>query len=86
MKLDLEYITNYINQKIEQDDKIIKITFYELRIKEKLTEEQTQYFLNLSIQRLENMGYKIYTQGEYYNFNGKDTLIENNIFYVAIKQ
>ena len=86
MRFDLDYITNYINRKIEENDKMVKITFYELRVKEQLSEEQTDCFLRLSKQRLENLGYKIYNQGEHYSNNGQDTVIENNIFYIAIKQ
>lgn len=85
MRFDLEYITNYINKKIAKDENFIQVTFYELRVKEKLSEEQTDCFLRLSKQRLENIGYKVYTQGDTYSINGQDVLIENNIFYVAIK-
>ena len=85
MRFDLEYITKYIDNKIEENDKLIKITFYELRVKEKLSEEQTQCFLRLSKQRLKNLGYRIYNSGDYYLENGEKKLIQNNIFYIALK-
>ena len=85
MVFNLEYITNYINKKIEQNEDIIIIKYYELKIKEGLSEVEIKYFLDKSKQRLINLGYKIYEEGETYQINGKSYLIENNIYYVAIK-
>ena len=42
-------------------------------------------FLDKSKQRLINLGYKIYEEGETYQINGKTYLIERNVYYVAIK-
>lgn len=85
MKVDLEYITNYIDDKILENEKIIKIKFYELVVKEKLNKEQVADFLNYSTIRLKNMGYKIYEQGESYTYNGNTYPIETDMFYVAVK-
>ncbi len=86
MDLNLEYITNYINGKLSENDKRIIITFYELVMKEKLDRDQVDKFLELSKIRLTNMNYKIYLAGETYEYKGETHLIENNVFYVAIKQ
>ena len=85
MVFNLEYITSYIDKKIEQNENIIIIKYYELKVKEGLSEVEIKYFLDKSKQRLINLGYKIYEEGETYQINGKSYLIENNIYYVAIK-
>lgn len=85
MKLTLEYITNYIDDKILEDENIIKIKFYELVVKEKLTKEQVAEFIKYSKIRLKNIGYTIYEQGSEYLYNGKKCKVETDMFYIAIK-
>ena len=86
MDLSLEYITNYINAKLAEDDGRIVITFYELVMKENLNRDQVNKFLELSRIRLTNMGYKIYVTGDTYEYKGERHLIENNVFFVAIRE
>ncbi|MBR3249682.1 MAG: hypothetical protein IKF97_07360 [Clostridia bacterium] len=83
--MTLEYITNYIDKKIYKNEKLVTVTFYELRIKEDLSKEDTLIFLKMSKQRLVNLGYTIYETGERYTFDGKEKLVRSNVFYVAVK-
>ncbi len=83
--MTLEYITEYIDRKISVNENVIKITFYELRIKENLSEEDTFLFLKMSKRRLRNLGYSIYETGEKYLYDGKEQTVDINILYVAIK-
>ena len=84
--MTLEYITEYIDKKIYKNDKIITVTFYELRVKEDLSKEDTFIFLQMSKQRLINLGYRIYQTGERYTFEGKEKLVRSNVLYVAVKE
>lgn len=86
MKLTLEYITNYIDDKILENEDVIKIKFYELVVKEKLSKTQVADFLEYSVIRLKNMGYKIYDQGENYTYDGSEYKVDTDLFYVAIKE
>ena len=36
--MNLEYITDYMNRKLSQNENFISLTFYELRMKENLSE------------------------------------------------
>lgn len=83
--MNLKYITDYIDKKIYKNDRIITVTFYELRIKEDLSKEDTFIFLQMSKQRLTNLGYKIYETGQKYEFEGKEKTVRSNVLYVAIK-
>ena len=85
MFFNLEYITNYIDKKIEQNENLIIIKFHELRVEENLTEEQIKYFLEKSKIRLVNLGYVIYEEGDTYKVGEESHLVESNVYYVAIK-
>lgn len=84
--MTLEYITEYIDKKIYKNDKLITVTFYELRIKEDLSKEDTFIFLKMSKQRLVNLGYNIYETGERYFFEGKEKVVRSNVLFVAVKE
>lgn len=84
--MTLEYITEYIDKKIYKNDKFITVTFYELRIKEDLSKEDTFIFLQMSKQRLVNLGYKIYETGQRYVYDGKEKVVRSNVLFIAIKE
>ena len=86
MIFNLQYITDYIDKKIEKNENLIIIKFHELRVKENLSEEQIKYFLEKSKIRLVNVGYKIYEEGNTYKIGEESHLVESNVYYVAIKE
>ena len=83
--MTLEYITEYIDKKIYKNDQIVIFTFYELRVKENLSEEETAVFLHFCKQRLINLGYKIYETGEHFILEEKERVVRSNILIIAIK-
>ena len=83
--MTLEYITEYIDKKIYKNDKLITVTFYELRIKEDLSKEDTFIFLQMSKQRLINLGYRIYETGQRYKLDGKEKVVRSNVLFIAVK-
>ena len=44
-----EFVTNYIDKKLNENDNFIRYTFYELRVKNNLSEEEVDEFLDLII-------------------------------------
>lgn len=42
--MDLQFVDNYINKKLEENENYIRYTFYELRIKNNLSEEEVDKF------------------------------------------
>ena len=50
-----DYVGRYIDYKLLENEEEIRITFYELRVKENLTEIETEEFLQLCKNKLENM-------------------------------
>ena len=51
--MSLEEITELIDSKIEKDPNCIIFTWFEIRVRKNLTEEQTDEFLRLARNRLE---------------------------------
>ena len=82
--MNLQQIDMYLENKLKQNKNCVIFTFYELRVKLNLTNEETYNFLHLVSTKLENNHYKIYrTRQEY--FNGEKKKVEDNQLMVAIK-
>ena len=84
--MTMQEITQYLDNKINSDENIVIITFYEVRIKFDLSEEQTQEFLRLCMKRLENLGYQVYFTGAKYMYQGESKVVQTNELMVAIKE
>lgn len=85
-KVPLEFIDKYINSKINANEEFIKYTFYELRIKSDLTEEETREFLELTKIKLENLQYQVYFTKDEYQYKGERKIVQDNELMVAIKE
>ena len=84
--MDVNFVGKVIDEKQEQDDKYIIFSFFELRIKYNLTEEQISEFLKLSKNRLENTKYKVYFTGEEFTYQGQTRKVLDNELMIAIKE
>ena len=84
--MTMQEITNYLDNKINSNENIVIITFYEVRIKFNLSEEETQEFLRLCKTRLENLGYQTYFTGTKYKYQGITKEVQSNELMVAIKE
>ena len=83
--MNLEYITDYLDKKINENSEYINISFFELRVKEKLTKNETDEFLKYAKIRLENLRYKVYLTGDKYLYNNEVNMVCSNELLVAIK-
>lgn len=82
--MTLEFVDNYLNAKLAQNRELIKFSFYEVRMKLNLPEEDSITFLSLIAQKLMNTGYLVYKTGEEYTYKGKTFKIQENELLVAI--
>lgn len=80
-----EFVTHYIDKKIYQDENYIRYTFYELRVKNNLSEEEANEFLRISNNYFENKGYKVYFTGDKYEYNDAKRTVQSNELMVAIR-
>ena len=84
--MTLEFIDNYLNKKLKQNDELIVYTFYELRVEQNLSETEVNRMLELTKIKLENNGYKIYRTGEKYIYADIESTVKENELMVAVKQ
>lgn len=78
-------ITIFLNNKIKQDENLIRITFFEMRVKENLSQSETDEFIELTKAKLKNFNYKVYEAGERYWYNGNSYTVQSNELLVAVK-
>ena len=83
--MNLGLITKLIDDKIDQNENIVKIEYYKL-----ITQTETKTFeVNDAIEkmatRLENLGYIVYKENEEYSYTGKSYCVQTNEVLVAIK-
>ena len=84
--MSLDEITEFIDNKIEKDSSKVVIGFYELKVKQNLTDEQVLKTLYLISTRLMNLGYKVYKTDEKYRYNEKEYVVQSNQLLVGIKE
>ena len=79
-----KFVENFVNVKITKNNDIVKFSYFEIKIKMNMDEEDIDRFLKCSKIILEDKGYQVYQLGEKYNFEGEQRKVEDNEFLVAI--
>lgn len=79
-----KFVENFVNVKITKNNDIVKFSYFEIKIKMNMDEEDIDRFLKCSKIIFEDQGYQVYQLGENYNFNGEQRKVEDNEFLVAI--
>ena len=80
-----DYVDKYIKEKIAGGKDFIKFSFYELRVKENLSVDDTDDFLEMSKWKLEDLGYDIYFSGAKYTYRDNRYTVGDNELMIAIK-
>lgn len=83
--MTMQEIIDYFDSKIAENECVIKITYYELRVKYNIIEEEISHFLEIAKNKFENMGYKVYFTGEHYTYKNIKMKVQDNEYMVAIK-
>lgn len=78
-------ITDFLDKKIAKDENEIVISFYELRVKMNLSQEDVALFLEYSKTRLVNLGYKVFFNGDSFLYNGENRTVQDNELMIAVK-
>lgn len=84
--MTLKELDNYINKKIFESEDFLIFSYYELRVKNNLKNDEVDRFLELAKTKLENSNYRIYRTGEKYIYAGSTGTVEDNILMVAVKR
>ncbi len=85
MKMTMKFITEYIEEKLKQNNEFIRYTYYELRVKNNLSSEEVEEFLDVNKDYFENKGYNVYFTGDKYTYKNETKYVEQNELLIAIK-
>lgn len=80
-----ELCTRLLDNKMAKNESFIRFTFYELRIKNNLSEEETDEFLRLCMTYLENKNYEVYVGNTRYCYNNATQNVQPNELLIAFK-
>ncbi len=87
MNKDLkQFIIELISRKEEENEQFIKYTFYELRVKHNLTEQEVNEVLKISKDYFRNKGYKVYLTKERFEYKNAYRIVQDNELMIAIKK
>ena len=50
--MTMQFVTDYIDKKLKENENFIRYTFYELRVKNNLSEEDVDEFLRIKLAKL----------------------------------
>ena len=84
--MTLEFVTEYLDKKISENPNFIRCTYYDFLVKNKRMNAEKYDFLNFARIRLNNMNYKVDTEGQKYEYNGKTKEVQINELLIAIKK
>lgn len=81
----IKLIESTLKIKMKNNPNYIRYSFYELRVKYNLSEEDTDRFLFLIRTRLENENYKVYFTGAKFEYEDSNRTVQDNKLMIAIK-
>lgn len=84
--MNLNFVDNYINKKILENENYIRYTFYELRVKNNLSEDEANKFLELNKNYLEKKGFKVFLTGDSFFYQNATRTVQPNELMIAIKE
>ena len=78
-------IETTLKAKMQKDDSYIRYTFYELRVKYNLSDQDTDRFLELIRRKLQNENYRVYFTGARFEYNSATMMVQDNELMIAVK-
>ena len=81
-----QFVFDYIDKKLEENENYIRYTFYELKVKNNLSEGDLQYFLKINKDYFENKGYNVYFTGTKFTYENAYRTVQPNELMIAIKE
>lgn len=82
----IQFVDDYIEKKLEEDEEYIICSYFELRVKYDKSEVEINEILPLLKNKLSNMRYKILNRGDDYSYYGTPARVKENQFFVAMKE
>ena len=83
--MNIQFVDNYINKKLLENENYIRYTFYELRVKNNLSEDEVDKFLELNKNYLEKKGFQVFFTGARFTYENANRAVQPNELMIAIK-
>lgn len=77
-----KFIVDYIALKEQQNSEFIRYTYFELKVKSNLSDEEIDKFLKVNRDYFENHNYKVYL----YEYKGGFQNVQSNELMIAFKE
>ena len=84
--MTIQFTEEYLMDKLKENRKYIVCTFYDLRVRHNLSENDVHQFLELAKNKLQNMGYTVYLTGDEFVYQNANRRVEDNQYMIAIKE
>lgn len=81
----VQIIEKTLKKKINENNKFIRYSFYELKVVENLTDEEMDRFLELIKIKLEKDGYTVLFTGTKFVYESSNRTVQSNELIIAIK-
>ena len=81
----ISIIDELIEEKLTIDDNFLRFTFFEVRVKKGVKEEEEKEFVQLAGIKLTNMGYTVYFQDQEFIYKETKRRVQINELIIAIK-
>lgn len=78
-------IDQLIEAKLQQNEDFLRLTYYEVIVKEKIDSKLEKEFLRLAQIKLSNMGYLVYLQDQEFFYNEAIMKVQDNELIIAVK-
>ena len=82
----ISIIEQTFKDKLNENTDYIRYTFYELRVKYNLSEQDADRFLDLIRTKLQNESYKVYFTGARFEYKDAKMRVQDNELIIAIKE
>lgn len=84
--MNMQFVNDYIQKKLLENENYIRYTFYELRIKSNLSEDEVDKFLELNKNYLEKKGFQVFFTGAKFTYENANRTVQPNELMIAIKE
>lgn len=81
----IDIIEKTLKEKLNKNINFIRYTFYELRVKYNLSEQDTDKFLGLIRTKLQNENYRVYFTGAKFQYKNSEMMVQDNELMIAVK-
>lgn len=81
-----KFTMNLIENKEKENENYIRYSYYELKVKDNLSEKEIDEVLRISRDYFENKGYNVYFTNAEFEYQNARRKVESNEYMIAFKE